>query len=113
MADSANMKEVDFAGWCLICKHWDIRDGMLLNPDIGIYDGEKWSGAYTLEEYYPCCDCLEVPFREGTFKPERWEANDAVIEPVRPGSAEDSNVENSEGDGNSGREEGPTDTENS
>lgn len=71
-----NKTEVLFGAWCELCAHWEKYDKMVLNPDIGTYDGEKWSGEYTREEVYPCCDCLEVPFRDGTTKPEKWEAKD-------------------------------------
>ena len=47
---------------------------MYLNPNIGTYDGEKWSGAETREEYFPCCYCLEEGAREGTEVPVEWEA---------------------------------------
>lgn len=50
-----NMKEVKFAVWCPRCEHYE---------SLGHLD--------------PCNDCLSVPAREGTAKPERWkETNDA------------------------------------
>ena len=69
-----NLKEVRFDKYCETCKHFGTRDAMYLNPNIGVYDGEKWSGAETREEYFPCCYCLEEGAREGTEVPVEWEA---------------------------------------
>ena len=68
---SDNLKEVLFAKYCPTCKH--NVDEPMHNPDTGIYDGEKWSGTYTKEEYIPCCYCLEEAMREGTEVPVEWE----------------------------------------
>lgn len=65
-----NKKFVDFEKYCATCKH---DKGLLTNPNIGTYDGEKWSGAHTREEYVPCCFCLEEGAREGTEVPVEWE----------------------------------------
>ena len=73
MSEADNMKEVRFDRWCQLCKHWDIRDAMLINPNIGEYDGEKWSGKEAGEETIPCCYCLETGMRYGTEVPECWE----------------------------------------
>ena len=67
-----NFKEVDFSVYCPCCKHWSgvSRE----NPNIGVYDGDKWSGVKTFEEYTPCCYCLEEGAREGTAVPLHWES---------------------------------------
>ncbi len=70
--ESDNMKFVKFRKYCGTCKHREIKDSW--NPNIGTYDGEKWSGKDAGEEHYPCCDCLEVGARYGTEVPEKWEA---------------------------------------
>ena len=64
-----NFKEVRFDKYCKTCKHY----GKRLNPDIGVYDGEKWSGVETSDEIIPCCYCLEEGAREGTEVPVEWE----------------------------------------
>ena len=46
-----SVKEVAFWAFCPECKYWKLK-----------------------EEEEPCCDCLEVPFKEGTNKPEKFEA---------------------------------------
>lgn len=48
--EDSKMKEVDFKTYCKICKFKSKED----------YED-------------PCNSCLEVPMREGTFKPEKWE----------------------------------------
>ena len=50
MSDWDN-KEVQFAYYCPMCKHWEKE---------GYKD--------------PCNDCLEVPMRTGTGVPEKYEA---------------------------------------
>ena len=45
-----NMKEVDFKKYCKSCKHEKVK-----------------------ESEDPCWDCLEVPARPDSHKPERWE----------------------------------------
>lgn len=69
--DSDNTVFVNFNKWCPKCKHY--FEGTKHNPNIGIYDGEKWSGKDVDEEVNPCCDCLETGARYGTEVPEKWE----------------------------------------
>lgn len=45
-----NMKEVRFDRYCKLCKHKDLDEKM-----------------------DPCNECLEVPAREGSVKPEHYE----------------------------------------
>ena len=71
MSDT-DYKEVAFWVYCPICKHYTIPDSF--NPNIGTYDGEKWSGKYAGEEYLPCSECLETGSRYGTEVPIKWEA---------------------------------------
>ena len=68
-----DVKFVRFDKYCETCKHWDTRDAMMINPNIGYYDGEKWSGKEAGEETIPCCYCLEEGAREGTEVPVEWE----------------------------------------
>lgn len=72
--ENDNLKFVEFGKYCESCKHWTTRDSMYLNPNIGEYDGEKWSDKEVFEEYIPCCYCLEEAAREGTEVPLHWEA---------------------------------------
>lgn len=58
MISDSEMKEVRFDKWCKDCKHSPID---LSNVDV----------TKTTE---PCNSCLEVGMREGTEKPEKWEA---------------------------------------
>lgn len=64
-------KEVRFDKYCKTCRHEKIKDSF--NPDIGEYDGTKWTGADVKEEYIPCCICLETESRYGTEMPMKWE----------------------------------------
>ena len=72
--EQENYKFVDFDVYCPACKHYPIKDKPRFNPNVGVYDGEKWSGAYTKEEVEPCCTCLEEGAREGTTVPLCWES---------------------------------------
>lgn len=66
-----NAKEVLFWKYCPTCKHFKAKEKV--NPNIGEYDGEKWSGKEAGEEFIPCCYCLEEGAREDTEVPVEWE----------------------------------------
>ena len=55
----ANYKEIRFDKWCHLCKHYAHKF-----PDAD----------FSFEAQEPCNTCLEVGMREGTEKPEHWEA---------------------------------------
>ena len=74
MDDRSNIKLVEFQKYCGSCKHWDNIGKM--NPNIGEYDGENWSGKVVKEEYKPCDECLEIAARYGTEVPEYYEKNE-------------------------------------
>ena len=58
MRGDSELKEVRFDKWCEKCKHQKL--------DVDHVDISK-----TTE---PCNSCLEIGMREGTEKPEYWEA---------------------------------------
>ena len=59
----ADLKEVRFDKWCESCKHY-----------VHKYPNEDFS----FEAQEPCATCLEAEnaMREGTEKPEYWEAKE-------------------------------------
>lgn len=59
--DELRYKEVRFDKWCEKCKHYAHK-----------FPKEKFS----FEAQEPCCSCLDAEnaMREGTEKPEYWEA---------------------------------------
>ena len=56
-----NLKEVRFDKWCPLCKHYEHK-----------FPKESFSS----EAQEPCCSCLDAMYamREGSEKPEYWEA---------------------------------------